>query len=83
MINGKLGFDPISIVMFKIGLKATHTQLTHWKNYQIIFAYENQKNMIFIFLKIKFHHLKGDIASRIVVYYIDGEMSKKTLVRAM
>jgi hypothetical protein len=29
MINGKLSFDPISIVMFKIGLKATHTQLTH------------------------------------------------------
>lgn len=48
MINGKLSFDPISIVMFKIGLKATHTQLTHWKNYQIIFTYENQKNMIFI-----------------------------------
>jgi hypothetical protein len=33
--------------------------------------------------KIKFHHLKGDITSRIVVYYIDGEMSKKTLVRVM
>jgi len=42
------------------------------------------KRIWYLFLKkIKFHHLKGDIASRIVVYYIDGVMSKKALVRAM